>query len=140
MVQKVAKTGSKFTSAKSPNKRREREEMLSRTMKLLEHASSCNSKACQSKSCRKVKRLHAHARVCEQKVSGGCALCKHMWCLLNLHAKQCVKRECPVPRCQCAPLATPCMRGRRDPAPVLRCSVIVGCPASETGVALQGAT
>ena len=76
--------------------------MIFRTMKLLEHASACSSPECKSKGCQKVKKLHAHARSCTLKLSGNCPLCKHMWCLLNLHAKQCVKTECQVPRCMCA--------------------------------------
>jgi E1A/CREB-binding protein len=38
---------------------------------------------------------------CQQKVTGGCGLCKKMWCLLNLHAKSCTTTNCPVPRCRC---------------------------------------
>jgi E1A/CREB-binding protein len=37
---------------------------------------------------------------CQQKVTGGCHLCKKMWCLLNLHAKSCTTSDCPVPRCR----------------------------------------
>ena len=103
-MQPSSRAASKFTTQANPTKRREREEMIFRTMRLLEHASACNNVDCTSKGCLKVKKLHAHARSCKQKVSGSCALCKHMWCLLNLHAKQCTKSECPVPRCQCAPL------------------------------------
>jgi E1A/CREB-binding protein len=101
-VQQQARSGSKFTSVANPQKRREREEMVFRTMRLLEHASACSDEHCMSKGCAKVKKLHEHARKCSKNVAGGCALCKHMWCLLNLHAKQCIKLECPVPRCQCA--------------------------------------
>jgi hypothetical protein len=132
-MQPSSQTGSKFTSAANPNKRREREEMLYRTMRLLEHASACIKSDCTSKGCWKVKKLHAHARTCEQMVSGGCALCKHMWCLLNLHAKQCTKRECPVPRCQCGPLICLLWLQLLRPADALHsqrsrdCTTVISC-------------
>eukprot|EP00775_Hariotina_reticulata_P014539 gene14539-14667_t len=44
--------------------------------------------------------LFQHAVQCQQKVTGGCHLCKKMWCLLNLHAKSCTTSDCPVPRCR----------------------------------------
>jgi E1A/CREB-binding protein len=101
-VQQAQRKASKFNTQANPTQRREREEMIYRTMRLLEHASSCTNTNCQSKGCWKVKKLHQHARNCPTKIGGGCALCKHMWCLLNLHAKACVKPECSVPRCQYA--------------------------------------
>lgn len=80
--------------------RRERNEQLQRTMALLVHACSCGNQECPSTSCRKVKQLFQHAVNCVNKVTGGCALCKKMWCLLNLHAKSCSRPDCPVPRCK----------------------------------------
>lgn len=80
--------------------RRERNEQLQRTMTLLVHACSCNNPACSSNSCRKVRQLFQHAVGCQLKVTGGCQMCKKMWCLLNLHAKSCTRADCPVPRCR----------------------------------------
>jgi E1A/CREB-binding protein len=47
-----------------------------------------------------VRQLFQHAVACQQKVTGGCHMCKKMWCLLNLHAKSCTESDCPVPRCK----------------------------------------
>lgn len=83
----------------TPEQRKVRNETVKRTMQLLEHAATCKNAECPSKSCRRVKELHKHAVECKRKVSGGCMHCRHMWYLLNLHAKQCCRDECPVPRC-----------------------------------------
>ncbi|KAG2482629.1 hypothetical protein HYH03_018437 [Edaphochlamys debaryana] len=80
--------------------RRERNEQLQKTLALLVHACSCQNQACGSNSCRKVKQLFQHAVHCQAKVTGGCQLCKKMWCLLNLHAKSCTRADCSVPRCK----------------------------------------
>jgi E1A/CREB-binding protein len=80
--------------------RAERAAQLQRTLQLLVHACSCNNPQCGSSSCRKVRQLFQHAVQCQLKVTGGCQLCKKMWCLLNLHAKSCTAAECPVPRCR----------------------------------------
>ena len=47
-----------------------------------------------------VKALFQHAVTCTRKVTGGCQLCRRMWMLLQMHAKQCQAAECPVPRCR----------------------------------------
>ena len=80
--------------------RRERDNQLQKTMALLVHACSCNNPACPSSSCKKVRQLFQHAVQCTLKVTGGCQMCKKMWCLLNLHAKSCNRSDCPVPRCR----------------------------------------
>lgn len=56
---------------------------------------------CAGISLLQVRQLFQHAVGCQQKVTGGCGLCKKMWCLLNLHAKSCTTTNCPVPRCRC---------------------------------------
>jgi E1A/CREB-binding protein len=63
-------------------------------------SSSCHNPQCGSTSCWKVGALFQHAVQCTQKVTGGCHLCKKMWCLLNLHAKSCTTSDCPLPRCR----------------------------------------
>jgi hypothetical protein len=80
--------------------RAERAAQLQKTLQLLVHACSCNNPQCGSNSCRKVRQLFQHAVQCQLKVTGGCQLCKKMWCLLNLHAKGCTTTDCPVPRCR----------------------------------------
>jgi E1A/CREB-binding protein len=78
----------------------ERNQQLQKTLTLLVHACSCHNPQCGSTSCRKVRALFQHVVQCTQKVTGGCHLCKKMWCLLNLHAKSCTTSDCPVPRCR----------------------------------------
>lgn len=80
--------------------RQERQQQLQRTMTLLVHASACDNQTCPSSNCNKVKQLFKHAVACQQKVQGGCHLCRRMWGLLQLHAKQCQASDCPVPRCR----------------------------------------
>lgn len=80
--------------------RLERSQQLQKTLALLVHACSCHNPQCGSTSCRKVRALFQHAVQCQLKVTGGCHLCKKMWCLLNLHAKSCTTSDCPVPRCR----------------------------------------
>ncbi|KAL0048475.1 hypothetical protein WJX82_004140 [Trebouxia sp. C0006] len=82
------------------SERHERQQQLQRTMTLLVHASACDNQACPSTNCNKVKALFKHAVACQQKVQGGCHLCRRMWGLLQLHAKQCQSSDCPVPRCR----------------------------------------
>ncbi len=45
-------------------------------MTLLVHASACDNQACPSTNCNKVKALFKHAVACQQKVQGGCHLCR----------------------------------------------------------------
>ena len=80
--------------------RHQRNQQLVRTMELLVHASACNNTNCSSSNCHKVKTLFIHGLVCTQKATGGCALCRRMWTLLQVHAKQCNQSNCPVPRCK----------------------------------------
>ena len=91
-----------FQQALTAEQRRMRADTLRRTMQLLEHAAVCNNRDCQSKSCHKVKQLHAHSKQCNKRMTGNCNFCRHLWCLLGLHAKRCTKDNCPVPRCKCA--------------------------------------
>ncbi len=80
--------------------RQERAQSLQRTMALLVHACNCKAQACPQPSCAKVKMLFSHAMSCQQRVTGGCPLCRKMWFLLNLHAKSCTRADCNVPRCR----------------------------------------
>ena len=58
------------------SERHERQQQLQRTMTLLVHASACDNQACPSTNCNKVKALFKHAVACQQKVQGGCHLCR----------------------------------------------------------------
>ena len=58
------------------SERRERQQQLQRTMTLLVHASACDNQQCPSSNCNKVKALFKHAVACQQKVQGGCHLCR----------------------------------------------------------------
>ena len=95
-ARKVDETRMRMTE----EERVERAAQLARTMGLLVHASSCINPACPSSNCQKVKALFQHAVTCTRKVTGGCQLCRRMWMLLQMHAKQCQAAECPVPRCR----------------------------------------
>ena len=64
------------------SERRERQQQLQRTMTLLVHASACDNQNCPSTNCNKVKQLFKHAVACQQKVQGGCHLCRSA-CLLS---------------------------------------------------------
>jgi E1A/CREB-binding protein len=72
--------------AMSKEERQARMLQLQRTMELLVHASACQSQACQSSNCAKVKTLFQHAFTCQQKATGGCGLCRRMWTLLQVRA------------------------------------------------------
>mmetsp|Transcript_2805 Transcript_2805/g.7548 ORF Transcript_2805/g.7548 Transcript_2805/m.7548 type:complete len:446 (-) Transcript_2805:594-1931(-) len=95
-VQRLDETRTRLTE----QQRRERAEQLKRTMQLLVHACSCSNPACDSHSCRKVRLLFQHASQCQTKVQGGCATCRKIWSLLNIHARSCTTAACPVPRCR----------------------------------------
>eukprot|EP00892_Ulva_mutabilis_P000524 jgi/Ulvmu1/10472/UM064_0009.1 len=94
-----SKVENHLQQALTPEQRRMRSETLRRTMMLLEHAASCNNASCVSKSCRKVKQLHMHYQSCTRRTQGNCSYCRHLVCLLSLHAKRCTKDNCPVPEC-----------------------------------------
>mmetsp|Transcript_18018 Transcript_18018/g.40962 ORF Transcript_18018/g.40962 Transcript_18018/m.40962 type:complete len:100 (-) Transcript_18018:211-510(-) len=35
----------------------------------------------------------------QEKAAGGCHICKRIWALLQIHARQCKQKNCPVPKC-----------------------------------------
>jgi E1A/CREB-binding protein len=79
--------------------RLQRQRNLMLHIQLIEHASRCNSKACSSTNCAKMKSYLQHARVCKVKVQGGCRVCKRIWTLLRIHAQKCKDNNCPIPQC-----------------------------------------
>ena len=79
--------------------RRERQRSIQLHMTLLLHAATCSSTKCHSQNCAKMKGLLRHGGECKLKAAGGCNVCKRIWTLLQIHARQCKEEECPVPKC-----------------------------------------
>jgi len=86
-------------SALTPEQRKERQRSIQLHMTLLLHASTCRSTECSSANCAKMKGLLKHGTQCKIKANGGCNVCKRIWALLQIHAKQCKQENCPVPNC-----------------------------------------
>ena len=85
----------------------ERRRNIALHMTLLSHASTCQStafccprygRAC-SANCAKMKGLLKHEAECSVKAIGGCKVCIRVRALLQIHARQCTKTDCPVPHC-----------------------------------------
>ncbi|CAH0480207.1 unnamed protein product [Peronospora belbahrii] len=94
--------GSGGAPALTPEKRRLREQRAKNVrlhMQLLVHSSSCADGNCGSSNCEKMKELMRHGAQCKQRAYGGCTICRRVWALLQLHARQCRQYECKVPRC-----------------------------------------
>lgn len=79
--------------------RKERQRSIQLHMTLLQHAATCTSTACPSANCTKMKGLLKHGGSCQIKATGGCNVCKRIWALLQIHARQCKASPCPVPNC-----------------------------------------
>merc|ERR1712161_119674 len=79
--------------------RKERQRSIQLHMTLLQHAATCNSTKCPSANCTKMKGLLKHGAQCQVKATGGCNVCKRIWALLQIHARQCKAQPCPVPNC-----------------------------------------
>ncbi|KAL3667526.1 hypothetical protein V7S43_007745 [Phytophthora oleae] len=94
--------GAAGTAALSAEQRRLREQRAKNVrlhMQLLVHSSSCADGNCGSSNCEKMKELMRHGAQCKQRAYGGCTICRRVWALLQLHARQCRQYECKVPRC-----------------------------------------
>ncbi|KAG6550989.1 hypothetical protein Mapa_007604 [Marchantia paleacea] len=87
-------------NAQNKEARQQRVLQLRKMLDLLVHASQCGVPSCAYPKCRSVKGLFRHGMMCKVRASGGCALCKRMWYLLQLHARACKESECRVPRCK----------------------------------------
>lgn len=79
--------------------RKQRQRSIQLHMTLLLHAARCNSPKCTSTNCAKMKDLLKHGETCTIKAVGGCSICKRIWCLFQIHARQCKEVNCPVPKC-----------------------------------------
>ena len=68
-------------------------------MTLLLHAATCHTPKCPSANFAKIKDFLKHGNQCLVKAAGGCRVCKRLWTLLQLHARQCKASSCPMPKC-----------------------------------------
>nr|XP_010908694.1 BTB/POZ and TAZ domain-containing protein 3 isoform X2 [Elaeis guineensis] len=60
-----------------------------------------NQAACNFSACKGLELLVRHFSVCKTRVPGGCAHCKRMWQLLELHSCMCSEtHSCKVPLCR----------------------------------------
>jgi len=80
--------------------RRDRHRSIQLHMQLLQHASGCRNQQCPSANCNKMKNLLKHGANCTTRVQGGCAICRRIWALLQIHARQCRREACVVPKCR----------------------------------------
>lgn len=83
----------------TPEQRKERQRSIQLHMTLLLHAATCKSSKCASANCAKMKGLLKHGSQCQIKAAGGCHVCKRIWALLQIHARQCKLENCVVPNC-----------------------------------------
>ncbi|GMH70233.1 hypothetical protein TrST_g12427 [Triparma strigata] len=83
----------------SEKQKKERQRSIQLHMQLLAHAAACDNEKCPSANCSKMKGLLKHGRSCQIQAKGGCHVCKRIWALLQLHARQCKARNCSVPSC-----------------------------------------
>ncbi|TVU21217.1 hypothetical protein EJB05_30842 [Eragrostis curvula] len=67
---------------------------------LVVHVSKCRFGSCQYPDCQKFQGLFDHAMQCQTQASGGCAHCKKIWHMLDLHFRACKDSDCKVPRCR----------------------------------------
>ncbi|KAG1707459.1 hypothetical protein DVH05_026658 [Phytophthora capsici] len=95
----VAGAGNAALSAEQRRLREQRAKNVKLHMQLLVHSSSCADGNCGSSNCEKMKELMRHGAQCKQRAYGGCTICRRVWALLQLHARQCRQYECKVPRC-----------------------------------------
>lgn len=86
-------------SGVSEEERAQRQRNLMLHIQLIEHASRCTSKTCNSNNCVKMKNYLSHSKTCRVKATGGCKICKRIWTLLRIHAQKCKDRNCPIPQC-----------------------------------------
>jgi E1A/CREB-binding protein len=80
--------------------RKERQRSIQLHMTLLQHAATCKLAKCSYQYCTRMSRLFKHGASCQVKTTGGCHVCKTIWALLQLHARQCTAPTCPVPNCR----------------------------------------
>jgi hypothetical protein len=97
---KTKMTDDNLTETEEQRRQRERQRNKYLHVALIvEHASRCNSSACRSSNCEKMKSYMKHGLVCTVQAPGGCLLCKRAWTLLRVHSQQCKIDNCHVPQC-----------------------------------------
>lgn len=79
--------------------RQQRQQAIQMHLNLLVHASGCTKPNCEYLNCKKMTALLDHGKTCKKKTGGGCNVCRRIWALLQIHARQCRRSNCPVPRC-----------------------------------------
>jgi len=92
--------GSDSQAQLTEEQRRDRHRSIQLHMQLLQHASGCRNQQCPSANCNKMKNLLKHGASCVTRVQGGCAICRRIWALLQIHARQCRRDACMVPKCR----------------------------------------
>lgn len=92
--------GSDSQAQLTEEQRRDRHRSIQLHMQLLQHASGCRNQQCPSANCNKMKNLLKHGANCATRVQGGCAICRRIWALLQIHARQCRREACLVPKCR----------------------------------------
>jgi len=92
--------GSDSQAQLTEEQRRDRHRSIQLHMQLLQHASGCRNQQCPSANCNKMKNLLKHGATCVTRVQGGCAICRRIWALLQIHARQCRRDACMVPKCR----------------------------------------
>lgn len=92
--------GSDSQAQLTEEQRRDRQRSIQLHMQLLQHASGCRNQQCPSANCNKMKNLLKHGATCATRVQGGCAICRRIWALLQIHARQCRRDACMVPKCR----------------------------------------
>lgn len=65
----------------------------------LEHIGFCDDDECPSRSCRTMKGVVAHLKLCKLKKHGDCPICKQLIALCCYHANLCRKSKCAVVFC-----------------------------------------
>jgi hypothetical protein len=63
----------------------------------LVHTTSC--KGCSRPECKKMRELLDHREKCTKRASGGCDTCQRILCLLQIHARRCITKNCQVLYC-----------------------------------------
>lgn len=84
----------------SLNAMQQRQKNIGMHIKLLEHATLCNSTNCESNNCVKMKQYLKHSQTCKEKYQGGCRICKRIFALIRYHAESCKDRNCIIPNCR----------------------------------------
>ena len=93
--------GAASAAGDTAERRAARQQSIQLHMKLLLHTSSCRVNPCPSQNCRKMKRLLSHSEVCPARANKkGCQICRRVYALLHMHARDCRDEQCAVLHCR----------------------------------------